>query len=180
TRTIKVSVRLIAATNHDLARMAAEKRFRSDLYYRLNVFPITMPPLRDRVGDIPLLARYFAQHYARRMNKEITAIPTKAMEALSRHPWPENVRELENFIERVVILTQGSELRVPITELKSSIAHAPRQATTLSDAERDHILHALRESNWIIGGPSGAAARLGMKRTTLNSKMHKLGIVRPR
>ena len=178
TRTIRVNVRLVAATNQDLIRMVGENRFRSDLYYRLNVFPITMPSLRERATDIPLLVRYFVQQYAARMNKTITTIPTNAMEALSRYHWPGNVRELENFIERSVILSQSTTLQVPLAELKVAPLHAAQHMPTLQDAERDHILRALRESNWIIGGESGAAARLGMKRTTLNSKMHKLGIVR--
>jgi formate hydrogenlyase transcriptional activator len=178
TRTIRVNVRLVAATNQDLVHMVGENRFRSDLYYRLNVFPMTMPSLRERVTDIPLLVRYFAQQYASRMNKTITTIPTNAMEALSRYHWPGNVRELENLIERSVILSQGTTLHVPLAELKVSSFHSAQHMPTLQDAERNHILRALRESNWIIGGPSGAAARLGMKRTTLNSKMHKLGIVR--
>jgi formate hydrogenlyase transcriptional activator len=178
TRTIRVNVRLVAATNQDLIRMVGENRFRSDLYYRLNVFPMTMPALRDRATDIPLLVRYFVQKYAARMNKAITTIPTNAMDALSRYQWPGNVRELENLIERSVILSQGATLHVPLAELKISLLHTAQHLPTLHDAERDHILRALRESNWIIGGESGAAARLGMKRTTLNSKMHKLGIVR--
>ncbi|MBA2253170.1 MAG: sigma 54-interacting transcriptional regulator [Nitrospirales bacterium] len=178
TRTIRVNVRLVAATNQDLIRMVGENRFRSDLYYRLNVFPMTMPSLRERATDIPLLVRYFVQQYAARMNKTITTIPTNAMDALSRYHWPGNVRELENFIERSVILSQGTTLHVPFAELKVLPLRAAQYIPTLHDAERDHILRALRESNWIIGGESGAAARLGMKRTTLNSKMHKLGIVR--
>jgi formate hydrogenlyase transcriptional activator len=178
TRTIRVNVRLVAATNQDLIRMVGENRFRSDLYYRLNVFPMTMPSLRERAGDIPLLLRYFVQRYAARMNKAITTIPTNAMDALSRYHWPGNVRELENFIERSVILSEGTTLQVPLAELKASAVHATQEMPTLQHAERDHILRALDASNWIIGGKSGAAARLGMKRTTLNSKMHKLGIVR--
>ena len=180
TRTIRVDVRLVAATNQDLIHMVGEHRFRSDLYYRLNVFPMTMPPLRERAPDIPLLVRYFVQQYAARMNKTITTIPTKAMDALVQYQWPGNVRELENFIERSVILSQGAALHVPLAELKvSSVPIAP--VASLQDAERDHILRALRESNWMIGGESGAAVRLGMKRTTLNSKMKKLGISsRPR
>jgi formate hydrogenlyase transcriptional activator len=177
TRTIRINVRLVAATNQDLIRMVGENRFRSDLYYRLNVFPITMPSLRERATDIPLLVRYFVQQYAARMNKTITTIPTNAMDALSRYHWPGNVRELENFIERSIILSQGTTLQVPLAELKVPL-HTAQSLSTLQDAERDHILLALRESHWIIGGPSGAAARLGMKRTTLNSKMQKLGIVR--
>jgi formate hydrogenlyase transcriptional activator len=176
TRTIRVNVRLVAATNQDLIRMVGEHRFRSDLYYRLNVFPMTMPPLRERAPDIPLLVRYFVQQYAARMNKTITTIPTKSMDMLVRYHWPGNVRELENFIERSVILSQGAVLHVPLAELKVSEFHTALPVSTLQDAERDHIVRALRESNWIIGGESGAAARLGMKRTTLNSKMKKLGI----
>ena len=178
TRTIRVNVRLVAATNQDLIRMVGEHRFRSDLYYRLNVFPITMPSLRERAADIPSLVRYFVQQYAARMNKTIATIPTHAMDTLVRYHWPGNVRELENFIERSVILSQGTTLQVPLAELKVSAGHGAQHILTLQDAERDHILRALRESKWIIGGESGAAARLGMKRTTLNSKMHKLGIVR--
>jgi formate hydrogenlyase transcriptional activator len=181
TRTIRVNVRLVAATNQDLIRMVGEHRFRSDLYYRLNVFPITLPSLRERAGDIPVLVRYFVRQYAARMNKAITTIPTKTMEALSRYHWPGNVRELENVIERSVILSQGTDLHVPLAELKLSTGHAAPQIPTLptlEDTERDHILRALREADWIIGGPAGAAVRLGMKRTTLNSKMKKLGIAR--
>ena len=181
TRTIRVNVRLVAATNQDLIRMVGEHRFRSDLYYRLNVFPMTMPPLRERAPDIPLLVRYFVQQYAARMNKTITTIPTKSMDALVQYPWPGNVRELENLIERSVILSQGAVLHVPLAELKVSTVQTPPSVSTLQDAERDHIVRALRESNWMIGGESGAAARLGMKRTTLHSKMKKLGISsRPR
>jgi formate hydrogenlyase transcriptional activator len=182
TKTVKVDVRLVSATNRDLARMVADKAFRSDLYYRLNVFPITVPSLRERPEDIPLLVRYFTQKYARRMNKEIEAVPAGTMTALSRYPWPGNIRELENLIERSVILSPGPELRVSSGELKGTATPAnDGNATlpTLEDAERSHILRALRETNWVIGGPSGAAARLGMKRTTLQSKVRKLGISRP-
>jgi formate hydrogenlyase transcriptional activator len=178
TKTIKVNVRLVAATNHDLSRMVAEKQFRSDLYYRLNVFPVTVPSLRDRPEDIPLLVRYFAQQYARRMNKPIETIPVETMANLSRYYWPGNVRELENLVERSVILSQGPDLRVPLGELKAAAQTVIDDGTTLEAAERRHILQALKETNWVIGGPSGAAARLGMKRTTLQSKMQKLGIAR--
>lgn len=178
TRTIRVNVRLVAATNRDLNQMVAEKQFRSDLYYRLNVFPIVVPPLRERPGDIPLLVRYFAQKYARRMNKRIETIPSEAMNVLSQYSWPGNVRELENIIERAVILSQGSQLQVPVAELKRDKGIVPSGVATLEMAEREHIERALREANWIIGGPSGAAARLGMKRTTLQSKVQKLGITR--
>jgi len=179
TKTLKVNVRLIAATNCDLAEMVAGKRFRSDLYYRLNVFPIVSPPLRDRREDIPLLVRYFAQRFARRMDKEIERIPSDTMNALSRYAWPGNVRELENLIERAVILSSGTELHVPLAETKAAAPEAPQRVTTLVTAEREHILRALREAKWVIAGPSGAAALLGMKRSTLQSKMVKLGISRP-
>jgi formate hydrogenlyase transcriptional activator len=180
TRTIKVDVRLVAATNRDLSRMVAEKQFRSDLFYRLNVFPLTLPPLRERRDDIALLVRYFVQEHARRLGKTIGSIPADAMTAMTRYPWPGNVRELENFIERAVLLSPGPELRVPLADLKSAAGLAPDDAATLADAEREHILSVLRQTNWVIGGPSGAAARLGLKRTTLQSKMQKLGITRPR
>lgn len=176
TRTIKVNIRLVAATNRDLARMIADKQFRSDLYYRLNVFPITAPPLRERSEDIPLLVRYFAQQYARRMNKRIETIPTETMTALSQYHWPGNIRELENLIERSVILSQGPDLHVPTGELKAPTTAASDGEATLEAAERKHILRALQETHWVVGGSSGAAARLGMKRTTLQSRMRKLGI----
>jgi formate hydrogenlyase transcriptional activator len=180
TRTIRVDVRILAATNRDLDQMVEEQRFRSDLYYRLKVFPITVPPLRDRAEDIPLLVRHFAQKLALRMKKRIETIPSEAMKALQTYHWPGNVRELENFIERAVILTQGPDLFVSLAELKRTPSHTTNSGTTtLEQAEREHILKALRESEWIIGGPAGAAARLGMKRTTLQSKMQKLGISRP-
>jgi formate hydrogenlyase transcriptional activator len=179
TRTIRVNVRLVAATNRDLNQMVAEKQFRSDLYYRLNVFPITVPPLRERTADIPVLVRYFAQQYARRMNKGIETIPSEAMHVLSGYAWPGNVRELENFIERAVILSHGAQLQVPVAELAKAKGMVPSGIATLETAEREHIERALREANWIIGGPAGAATRLGMKRTTLQSKLQKLGISRP-
>jgi formate hydrogenlyase transcriptional activator len=179
TRTIRVNVRILAATNRDLGQMVAEQSFRSDLYYRLKVFPITVPPLRERPEDIPLLVRHFAQKFALRMKKRIETVPSEAMKALQAYHWPGNVRELENFIERAVILTQGSDLVVSLAELKRTPGHATNSGTTtLEQAEREHILKALRESDWIIGGPVGAAAKLGMKRTTLQSKMQKLGISR--
>jgi formate hydrogenlyase transcriptional activator len=180
TRTIHVNVRVIAATNRDLSRMVEEQAFRSDLYYRLKVFPITVPPLRDRVEDIPLMVRHFAQKFAQRMKKRIETIPSEAMKALQAYHWPGNVRELENFIERAVILTQGSDLVVSLAELQRTPSHPTTPGTkTLEQAEREHILKSLRETNWTIGGSAGAAARLGMKRTTLQSKMQKLGISRP-
>jgi len=178
TRTIKVSVRLLAATNRDLLEMVEEKQFRGDLYYRLNVFPIMSPSLQDRAGDIPLLVRYFTQRFARRMEKRIERIPSDAMDALCRYQWPGNIRELENLIERAVILSQGAELSVPLGELKTTREDVRQSVTTLQAAERDHILRALEKTNWVIAGPSGAATLLGMKRSTLQSKMVKLGISR--
>jgi formate hydrogenlyase transcriptional activator len=184
TRTIRVDIRLVAATNRDLTAMVADREFRSDLYYRLNVFPIQTPPLRDRGDDIPRLAQFFTQKFARRMNKRIASIPSATMGALAAYHWPGNIRELENFIERAVILSRGSTLEAPLAELKPRVSAAkvdgvPAAALTLEDAERDHIRRALEQANWMIGGPSGAAARLGLKRTTLQSRMAKLGIERP-
>jgi formate hydrogenlyase transcriptional activator len=181
TRIIRVDVRILAATNRDLGQMVEEQKFRSDLYYRLKVFPITVPPLRERPEDIPLLVRHFAQKFAQRMKKRIETIPSDAMKALQAYHWPGNVRELENFIERAVILTQGPDLFVSLSELKRTPSHTTNsQPTTLEQAEREHILKALRESKWTISGPAGAATKLGMKRTTLQSKMQKLNISRPR
>jgi len=180
TRTIHVDIRLIAATNRDLATLVQEQRFRSDLYYRLNVFPLNLPPLRERREDIPMLVRYFAQHYATRMKKTIESIPAPTMDALSRYHWPGNIRELENLVERAVILTQGTQLHVPLQELKLAEPERPAASPTLHDAEREQILRVLRETKWTIGGPHGAAARLGLKRTTLTSKIKKLGLARPR
>jgi formate hydrogenlyase transcriptional activator len=181
-RTIRVDVRMVAATNVDLAQKVAENQFRSDLYYRLNVFPIIIPPLRERREDIPLLARYFAQKHARRMKKPIDSIAAKAMAALTEYHWPGNVRELENFIERSVILSRGPELQIQLAELKQRTKLATVASSdgigTLEHAEREHIVRALGETNWVIGGPTGAAAKLGMKRTTLQSRMNKLGITR--
>jgi formate hydrogenlyase transcriptional activator len=179
TKTIKVDVRLVAATNRDLARMVDEGRFRNDLYYRLNVFPIELPPLRERPDGIPSLVRHFTQQFARRMGKRIDTIPAATMDVLVRYPWPGNVRELQNIIERAVILSPGLTLQVPLADLKSVDQQAPMPAVTLADAEREHILGALRETGWVVGGPKGAAARLGMKRGTLQNKMRKLGISRP-
>jgi formate hydrogenlyase transcriptional activator len=182
TKTIRVNVRVVAATNRDLAEMIAEGRFRSDLYYRLNVFPIAMPPLRERPDDIPRLVRHFTQGFARRMGRRIDTIPSSVMDALVRYAWPGNVRELQNVIERAVILSKGLTLQVPVADLQ--LAAAPDTAptapsVTLTDAEREHILRALGDTHWVLGGPAGAAARLGMKRSTLHWKMKKLGISRP-
>ena len=176
TRTVKVDIRLVTATNRELGQMIASREFREDLFYRLNVFPITLPPLRERRDDIPSLVRYFTQKYARRMNRRIETIPSAAMEALTHWNWPGNVRELENFIERAVILTRGASLDVPLAELRNAVVTAP--LSTLEEAEREHIMRALRESKWVVGGPTGAAARLGLKRTTLQSRIQKLGIER--
>ena len=180
TRPISVDVRLIAATNRDLAQMVAEKQFRSDLYYRLKVFPIFSPPLRDRGSDIPVLVRHFVATNSRRMGKTIESIPDETMKALTGWPWPGNIRELENFIERAVILTRGRELYVPLAELETASAEIREvpESATLHEAEREHILRVLREAKGQIGGEDGAAARLGLKRTTLNSKLKKLGIER--
>lgn len=178
TRTIRVNIRLVAATNRDLAKAVAERAFRSDLFYRLNVFPIRMPALRERGKDIPLLVRYFVQKFARRMNKQIETIPTETMAALSSWEWPGNVRELENFIERSVILSDGPMLNVPLAELRPADYESSRMDGTLENLERDHIIRVLRETGGVIAGSHGAAARLGMKRTTLQSRMQKLGISR--
>ena len=177
---IKVNIRLIAATNRNLAKMVGEKAFRSDLYYRLKVFPVTAPPLRERTGDIPILVRHFVAVHGRRMGKVIRTIPDDTMQALVRWQWPGNIRELENFLERAVILTRGSVLYVPLVELKiqDELKNVVRADSTLEIAEREYILHVLREAKGQIGGDSGAAAGLGLKRTTLNSKLKKLGIER--
>ena len=200
-RTQRVDVRIVAATNGDLAKLVAERAFRSDLYYRLNVFPIHIPALRERPEDVPLLVRYFVQKFSRRLNKSVAYVPAEAMEALAGYSWPGNIRELENYIERAVLLSPSKELRVTISELKSvpvatgagddsSTSLSPSSSTvvatspgasisTLEDAERQHILRALRQTEWRIAGPKGAAVLLGMKRTTLQARMRKLGIRRP-
>ncbi len=181
TKTIKVDVRLVAATHRDLAKMVADGRFREDLYYRLNVFPVVLPPLRERRDDIPRLVRHFTQHFARRMGRRIETIPSAVLEALERYPWPGNVRELQNVIERAVILSPGPSLQIPLGDPQPAEAQTPALTTpavTLADAEREHILGVLRETRWVVGGPKGAAVRLGMKRSTLYKKMQKLGISR--
>jgi formate hydrogenlyase transcriptional activator len=196
--TQRVDVRIVAATNGDLAKLVAERAFRSDLYYRLNVFPIHIPALRERPEDVPLLVRYFVQKFSRRLNKAVSYVPAEAMEALAGYSWPGNIRELENFIERAVLLSPGKELRVTISELKpvavaadagadssssstslSSSTSANTPIATLEDTERQHILRALRQTEWRIAGSKGAASILGMKRTTLQARMRKLGIRRP-
>jgi formate hydrogenlyase transcriptional activator len=172
---IRVDVRIVAATNQDLLEMVKARRFRPDLYYRLNVFPITLPPLRERRGDIRLLATHFVRTFARRHGKALPETPDTAMKALETHDWPGNVRELQNFIERSVILTTGSELRAPIAELANR--RLPTDSVrTLDDAARLHILNTLRRTNGVVGGRNGAAARLGLKRTTLIARMRKLGL----
>jgi formate hydrogenlyase transcriptional activator len=175
-RTIRTDARLVAATNRNLETLVEERQFRADLYYRLNVFPITVPPLRERREDIPLLVRYFVQQFARRMNRRITNIPADAMQALTRYQWPGNIRELQNFIERAVIVSPGPTLQAPVRELKGPKTPSSSSAVTLADAESEAIQRALRESGGRVGGPQGAAAKLGMKRTTLQAKMRKLGI----
>jgi formate hydrogenlyase transcriptional activator len=196
-RTLKVDVRIVAATNQDLARQVADRTFRSDLYYRLNVFPIQLPALRERREDVPLLVRYFVQKFSSRLNKTVEYVPAEAMNALSAYSWPGNIRELENFIERAVLLSRGKELRVPVSELLDDSKSPPAVATgsprasessnasssgpvpTLEQAERAHILRALQQTGWRIGGPKGAALLLDMKRTTLQARMRKLKIRRP-
>ncbi len=176
-RTIKVDVRLVTATNRDLPRMVQDREFRADLYYRLSVFPICLPPLRDRSGDIPPLVRHFVHKYSQRLHRNIEHIPDEALDLLTRHDWPGNIRELQNFIERAVILSRGTTLDAPLAEL-TSVPKASAESTnhTLAAAERNHILNVLRETNWTVGGRDGAAVRLGLPRTTLIHKMRKLGI----
>ncbi len=179
TRTIKVNLRLVAATNRDLARSVAERQFRSDLFYRLNVFPIHVPPLRERREDIPLLVRHFVRKFARRMERHIETIPSETIRALTEWSWPGNLRELENLMERSVIMSEGRALRVPLSELKAeSSGAAPQSDHTLNSAERAHIIRILRETKGVLSGPDGAAHRLGLKRTTLQSKMQRLKITR--
>jgi formate hydrogenlyase transcriptional activator len=177
-RTIRVDLRLVAATNRDLSQQVREGQFRSDLFYRLNVFPIHLPPLRERKGDIPTLVHYFVRKLARRMDKQIETIPNATMQALTRWHWPGNVRELENFIERSVILTEGPVLRAPLAELIPEGQTAEFADSRLDSAEREHILRVLRDSGGLVSGPRGAADKLGLKRTTLQSKMKKLNITR--
>jgi formate hydrogenlyase transcriptional activator len=185
TQTTRVDVRVIAATSRDLPQMSAKREFRSDLYYRLNVFPMRLPALRERREDIALLVRHFVEVYAKRMNKQVERIPQEAMQDFLNYPWPGNVRELQNFIERSVILSPGTVLQPPLSELKqpgdgldAGGQNAGAKIRTLKDAEHEQILRALAETNWVIGGPKGAAARLGLQRTTLVYKMKRLGISR--
>jgi formate hydrogenlyase transcriptional activator len=180
-RTLRTDARLIAATNRDLAAMVEDQKFRADLFYRLNVFPVKVPSLRERQDDIPMLVRHFVQQFARRMNKAIDTIPSDTMNVLVRYHWPGNIRELQNLIERAMILSAGPVLRVPLTDLQAQPAPAAaRKHETLEDAERRTILDALDSANWVISGPKGAAAMLGLKRSTLQARMEKLGIRRAR
>src|SRR5437016_1078451 len=184
TQTHRVNVRLVAATSRDLSQMAIARQFRDDLYYRLNVFPIRVPPLRERVEDIPLLVRYFVNKCAHEMKKRIETVPSEVLGVLRHYHWPGNVRELENFVERAVILSRTKVLNAPLDELQSSNDHtvsfrgAAAKAATLEECEREHIMLTLGKTRWVVGGPNGAAARLGLKRTTLIWKMQKLGIDR--
>ena len=176
-RTIHLDVRIVAATNLDLGKLVRDRRFRADLYYRLNVFPIALPALRERVGDIPELVRHFTQVFAQRMNKAIDQIPDPVMDLLMSYDWPGNVRELQNFVERAVILSSGPMLRPPLDELRTFVkVDEPNSARTLAEAERDHIVDVLRQAGGVVGGRAGAAARLGVARTTLLYRMRKLGI----
>jgi formate hydrogenlyase transcriptional activator len=183
-RALRLDIRVIAATNHDLEDMVAKGKFRADLYYRLKVFPITIPPLRERREDIEPLVRHYVRKYSQRLKKEINTIPADAMAVFKRYPWPGNVRELQHFMERAVVLTSGKTLRVPlhgleqIIRLKQVSAAPSATSRTMEEIERDAILHALRDSNWVVGGPQGAAKKLGLKRTTLASRMERLGISR--
>jgi transcriptional regulator with GAF, ATPase, and Fis domain len=176
-QTTRVDVRIVAATNQNLEQMVSERRFRMDLYYRLNVFPITIPPLRERVDDIPSLVDHFVRTCAERQGKFIEHVAEDIMTALTRYDWPGNIRELQNFIERSVILTRGTELRAPVEELSKNEVFAD-DARTLADADRVHIINTLRKTDWVVGGKYGAACRLGLNRTTLVAKMRKLGISR--
>ena len=176
TRTQQVDVRVIAATHRDLKQMVEDGQFRSDLFYRLHVFPLSAPALRERCEDIPLLVRHYVDKCAKRMNRRIETIPSQAMEVFTSYAWPGNVRELQNFIERAVILSPASVLRPPLAELKEALQENNSRLSTLEEAEREHVLRALRETNWVIAGPKGAAARLGMKRTTLAYRVRKLKI----
>ncbi len=178
TRTHQVDVRLVAATNRNLVDMVKRNEFRSDLYYRLNVFPVSLPPLRGRREDIPALVTHFVEILGRRMGKQIENIPPDTMSALTSYEWPGNIRELQNFIERSVILSTGAVLRPPLAELKRCPEVLSIGAITLEEAERDHIRKTLEETRWVVAGPNGAAARLGIKRSTLYFRMQKLGISR--
>jgi formate hydrogenlyase transcriptional activator len=180
-RTTLVDIRMVAATHRDLEGMVADRRFRGDLYYRLNVFPIEIPPLRKRAEDVPLLVRHFTRHFAERIDKVIETIPTQTMEALVNHSWPGNIRELQNLIERAVLLSPSSVLQVPLQDLRKAATHRADsdKIQTLAEAEREHILATLKETEWVVSGPNGAAIRLGINRSALQVRMRRLGIVRP-
>jgi formate hydrogenlyase transcriptional activator len=180
-QTYRVDVRLVAATNQDLTSMVERGQFREDLYYRLNVFPIQLPPLRERPEDIPLLVRHFVRHFSERMNRPIETVSAETMEALARYSWPGNIRELQNLVERSVIMSPGPELQLPIRDLsiRAVAAQVVGKHLTLEQSERLHILDTLQNSNWVLSGPKGAARRLGLNRSTLQFRMKKLGIVRP-
>jgi transcriptional regulator with GAF, ATPase, and Fis domain len=179
-RTHRINVRLVAATHRDLAQMVARNEFRSDLYYRINVFPVALPPLRERRQDIPQLVSHFVEIFSRRMRKQITDIPQETLSALTAHPWPGNVRELQNLIERAVIRSDNGVLPNPLPTSGANPVAQPRAQGTFWDSQRALILQALEAADWVVGGPHGAAARLGLKRTSLITKMKKLGIYRPR
>jgi formate hydrogenlyase transcriptional activator len=176
-RTVRVDVRLVAATNEDLQQMVLQRRFRTDLFYRLNVFPISIPPLRQRREDIPLLVGYFLRTLAPRVNREVTEIAEGALELLKSQEWPGNVRELQNVIERALIRSSGPRLEIPIEELRATSCSTASMTQTLAEAERSHILGVLEQTNGVVSGPKGAASRLGLPRTTLTSRMQRLGIV---
>jgi formate hydrogenlyase transcriptional activator len=178
TRTQQVDIRLVAATNRNLAQMVKRAEFRSDLYYRLNVFPIPLPALRERREDIPALVEHFVEIYSRRMDKQIEQIRTETMAALTSYPWPGNIRELQNFIERSVIVSSGNVLSPPMASLRAVAEAESTEAVTLEDVEREHIRKILEQTRWVVAGPNGAAARLGIKRSTLYFRMQKLGISR--
>jgi formate hydrogenlyase transcriptional activator len=178
-QTQRVNVRLVAATNRDLKQMVAQRQFRSDLYFRLNIFPVAIPPLRERREDIPLLVKAFVKDCCRRMNRRVDTIPAETMTALTEYAWPGNVREMQNFAERAVILSSGTTLRAPLESLDCFEQLNSAAPMTLDAAGCDHILKTLKETNWVIGGPNGAAEKLGLKRTTLVSKMRRLGLSRP-
>jgi formate hydrogenlyase transcriptional activator len=179
-RTCRVNVRLVAATNRDLLKMIDDELFRADLYYRISVFPILLPPLRDRSEDIPELVRHFVAKYAEKMNKAVEDIPSQTMEAMLSYDWPGNIRELQNFIERGVIISRGPVFEPDLEQLQRQGTGHRRSARTLDEATRNHILRTLDEAKWVLGGQHGAASRLGIPRTTLIAKMRRLGIESPR
>jgi formate hydrogenlyase transcriptional activator len=180
-RTIRVDVRIVAATNHNLHQMVQERRFRADLFYRLNVFPIELPPLRERPEDIPLLVQHFVRKFASRMNKDVSHISEEVMDALRHYDWPGNIRELQNVVERAVVKSSGPNLEIQFGELKRMVAgHTPGPTRTLDEVQRDHILEVLRQSGGVVGGCNGAAVRLGLARATLQYRMRKLGIAQDR